>query len=74
MNTNSLPVIALLAAVVAVILLPVSALGATLAFTVTGMLCMLVADYGRRSKPAMTMAPVVPFNAPACSGDLRKAA
>jgi hypothetical protein len=47
MKSITLPVTAFLAAIAAFVLLPVSAPAAAIAFTVTGVLSILVADYGR---------------------------
>ena len=47
MKTITLPVITFLAAIAAFVILPVSAPAAAIAFTVTGVLSILVADYGR---------------------------
>jgi len=73
MNKYSLPVIALLTAVAAVVLIPVSASGAAIALTATGLLGTLTLDYGR--SPALQLAPVVPFGPSASGhGELRRAA
>jgi len=61
MKTPILPVIAYLAAVAAVTLLPVSAAAASIALSVTGMLSILAADYGRNLEPPRGPAPVVPI-------------
>jgi hypothetical protein len=61
MKTNTLPIIAFLAAIAAVALVPVSATTACVAFTVTGLLSTLVADYGRSPRAISASAPVVPF-------------
>jgi hypothetical protein len=61
MKTNILPLIAFLAAIAAVALVPVSAAAACGAFTVTGLLATLVADYGRNRGTRPTMAPVLAF-------------
>jgi hypothetical protein len=47
MKSITLPVITFLAAIAAFVILPVSAPAAAIAFTVTGVLSILVADYGR---------------------------
>jgi len=64
MKTNSLPVIAFLAAIAAFVLLPVSAVAASIALSVTGMIAVFAADYGRTVEPLRIPAPVVPFRAP----------
>jgi hypothetical protein len=66
MKTNTLPVIAFLAVIAAVILLPVGAVAAGIAVTVTGIFPVLVADYGRNIEPLRTESRVIPFNAPGC--------
>ncbi len=62
MKINALPVIALLAAVVAFVLLPFNATAACIAFTVIGTLSMLAGDYGRTLEPVRTHAPILPFS------------
>lgn len=76
MKLTALPVITFLAAVVAFVLLPVSATAACTAFTVTGTLCVLAGDYGRSLEPLRAgEAPVVPFEpAPAAEAQIRQAA
>jgi hypothetical protein len=61
MKTNLLPVIALLAAIAAFALLPVSAAAASIAVSVTGLASLLTADYGRNLEPVRAPAPIVPF-------------
>lgn len=61
MNTNSLPVIAFLAAIAAIAIVPMSAAAACFALTATGLLSTMVADYGRAKRPGLVLAPVVPF-------------
>ncbi len=74
-KTNSLPVIAFLAAITGLILLPVSAVVAGLVVSVTGTLLVVTADYGRSVEPLRAESRVVPFGAPGCpTADLRKAA
>ena len=65
-NTNVLPAKVLLAALVAVIVLPVGAAAACAAVTATGMLSVFMADYGRTIEPVGVSAEVVPFDAPHC--------
>ncbi len=64
MKTYALPAQAILAAIVAVIVLPVGAAAACAAVTATGVLGVLAADYGRALEPVRVQAEVVPFNAP----------
>ena len=59
MKTNTLPLIAFLAAIAAFAFLPMSAVGATIAFSVTGMISVFSADYGRGVEPAGAPAPAV---------------
>jgi hypothetical protein len=47
MKSITLPIVTFLAAIAAFVLLPMSAPAAAIAFTVTGILSILVADYGR---------------------------
>jgi len=63
MKTNSLPLIAFLAVIAAFALLPVSAVAASVAFSVTGMLSVVTADYGRDLEPTRVSTPVVAFEA-----------
>lgn len=75
MKNNSLPAVALLAAVLACVLLPVSAAAASIALSVTGILAVLAADYGRSMEPVRAKSHVIPFNEPSCPPDgLREAA
>jgi hypothetical protein len=61
MKSNTLTVLGFLAAIVAFVALPVSAPAAAVAFTATGVLSILVADYGRSIEPVRVTAEVVPF-------------
>ena len=61
MKSNTLPIASFLAAVVAFVMLPMSAPAATIAFTVTGVLAVLVADYGRSIEPLKLSAQARPF-------------
>ena len=61
-NTSSLPIIAFLAAIAAFVLLPVSAVGAAIAFSATGMIAVFAADYGRNLEPLRAEAQVVALN------------
>jgi hypothetical protein len=54
--------------------LPVSAAAAAIAFTATGLLSVLVADYGRTLAPVRAPAEILPFDAPCASAALRRAA
>lgn len=65
MKSTTLPVVAFLAAVAAFVLLPVSAAAAAIAFTLTGFLCILAADYGRTIEPLRPAAEISPFD-PSC--------
>jgi hypothetical protein len=58
MNT-SLPVISFLAVLAACIVLPLSAAAACIALTITGVLAILVSDYGRSPKPLQARAEVI---------------
>jgi hypothetical protein len=73
MNTNSLSVIAFLAAIAAMAIVPMSAASACFALTATGLLSIMVADYGRAKRPSLILAPVVPF-APQCRSAVDEAA
>ena len=73
MKTHTLSIIASLAAVVAVALVPVSAAAASIALTVTGLLTTMLADYGRPAVRYATPAPVVAF-APRAQAGRRQAA
>jgi len=75
MKTNILPLIAFLAALGAILLVPVGAVAAAFAFTVTGVLSLLAADYGHTLEPLKARAEVVPFAPQACEpAHLRTAA
>jgi hypothetical protein len=62
MKTTSLPIKAFLAALVAIAFLPVGPGAASIAFTVTGLLAILLSDYGREMEPVTTPGNVVPFD------------
>jgi hypothetical protein len=66
MNTrnSSLPILAFLAVLSAIILLPVGAAASSIALTVTGVLAVLTADYGRETAPLGLPANVVAFGSP----------
>jgi hypothetical protein len=74
MKSNVLSLSTFLAAVAAIVLLPMSAAAAGVAFTVTGVLAVLVGDYGRPLQPVAPRAEVVPFPAANLSAGLRRAA
>ena len=61
MKTPILPIFAYLAVIAAFALLPVSAVAASVALSVTGMASILAADYGRAAVSLRAPAPVVPF-------------
>lgn len=73
MKTHTLSIIAFLASIAAVALVPVSAAAAAVAFTVTGLLTTMVADYGRGAGRPMAPAPVVAF-VPAVHAPVEEAA
>jgi len=64
MKTHLLPVIAFLASLFAFAFLPIGATAASIALSVTGMLSVFAADYGRVLEPVRVPAPVVPLHAP----------
>ena len=68
MKTNNLPIKAFLAALGAILFVPVSAVAAAFAFafTVTGVFALLLADYGRTLEPLRAEAALVPFAAAPC--------
>jgi len=72
MKTHTLSIIASLAAVVAVALVPVSAAAASVALTVTGLAATMLADYGRPTQLGNPATRVVAFE-PAAPA-LRRAA
>ena len=59
-NTSTLPILTFVAAIAAFALLPVSAAAAGAAITVTGVLSILAADYGRPAR-MHRLAEVVPL-------------
>jgi hypothetical protein len=61
MKNSSLPILAFLAAVAASIILPLSATASGIALTVTGVIAMLAADYGRQLSPLQLPSNVIPF-------------
>lgn len=64
MKTNSLEIKAFLAVLMAIVFLPVSAAAAAIAFTVTGLGSVMLADYGRNLEPLRVSSEILPFNAP----------
>jgi hypothetical protein len=64
MKTNTLPLVAFLAAIAAYAFLPMSAVAAFVALSVTGMISILAVDYGRGAEPAGIPAPAVPCDRP----------
>jgi hypothetical protein len=61
MKNSSLPILSFLTVLAATLLLPVSAGVASIALTLTGVIAMLAADYGREMPPLRVQACVVPF-------------
>jgi hypothetical protein len=74
MKTTSLPLVTFLAAIAAFALLPVSAVAASFAVTVAGILSILAADYGRSLEPLRVLAPVIPLNLALASVDTYRTA
>jgi hypothetical protein len=62
MKTTSLPIKAFLAAIAAIAFIPVGPGAAAIAFTVTGLLAILLADYGREVQPLAVSSNVDPFD------------
>jgi hypothetical protein len=62
MKNTSLPIKAFLAALAAIALLPVGPGAAAIAFTVTGLLAILLSDYGREMQPLQARSNVVPVD------------
>jgi uncharacterized protein (DUF697 family) len=64
MNTThkTLPIATFTAAIAAFALLPVSAVAAVAAITVTGVLTILAADYGRSERPLRAAGELVPLS------------
>jgi hypothetical protein len=59
---TSLPIKAFLAAMAAIAFLPVGPAAASIAFTVIGVVAILMADYGREIEPIQAASPVVRFD------------
>ena len=74
MKHSTLLFTAFLATLVAIVVLPVSAAAAAIAFTAPGLLSVLVAAYGRPLAPVRAPAAILPFDAPCASAALRRAA
>jgi hypothetical protein len=75
MKANALPIIAFLAAIAAFVFLPVSAVAASIAVSVTGIVSVLAGDYGRSIEPVRVGSRLIPFHAPCRpSAGLREAA
>lgn len=74
MKTQSLPVIAFLAALVAAAVLPFSGSASCLILTFAGVAAVLAADYGREILPVSAPGAVLAFEARGQQADLGKAA
>lgn len=76
MKNNSIPALSFLAVLAAIILLPVSAPVSAIALTITGVLAVLVSDYGRDLRPISEQGNVisVDFSAGRTTASMRKAA
>jgi hypothetical protein len=61
MKSNALSISVILAALLAVVILPVSTIAAANAVAAVGILAVFVADYGRTIKPLGLRAEVIPF-------------
>jgi hypothetical protein len=72
MKSNILPISAVLAAIVVAVLLPVSLAAAGIAATLTALVAILHADYGRNLEPLRPDFKVTSFGQVAC--ELEKAA
>jgi hypothetical protein len=59
---SSLPIKAFLAAMAAIAFLPVGPAAASIAFTVIGVVAILMADYGREIEPVQAASTVVRFD------------
>jgi hypothetical protein len=59
---TSLPIKAFLAAMAAIAFLPVGPAAASIAFTVIGVVAILMADYGREIEPVQAASTVVRFD------------
>jgi hypothetical protein len=74
MKHSTLLFTAFLATLVAIVVMPVSVAWAAIAFTATGLLSVLAADYGRTLEPVRCPAEILPFNDPRAKAALRRAA
>jgi hypothetical protein len=63
MKSNILLISAVLAAIAALLLLPVNAAAAGVAFTAAGVFSVFMSDYGRSIRPVRVSAQIVPFSA-----------
>ena len=71
MKTSSITISLVLAAIAAIVILPVSSVAASSAIVATGILAVFVADYGRTIKPLSVQAEVIPFRAAHCVPNAR---
>jgi|CZKI01.1.fsa_nt_gi hypothetical protein len=62
MKNSTLPILAFLAVTGALALLAASAVAATIAFSVAGIISVAVADYGRNLEPLRAKSRVIPFD------------
>jgi len=67
MKSNTLAISSALAAIAAIVILPVSTVAAGIIFVMAGILAIFVSDYGRPIKPLGLTAEVIPFNANHCT-------
>ncbi len=63
-KTSILPLLAFAAAIASFVFLPMGAVAASIAVSVTGIASVLVADYGRSMEPLRAEANVIPLDAP----------
>lgn len=63
MKTHTLPAIAFLSTVAALLLLPVGAAAAASALTVAGTVLLFMADYGREVRPLAVQGQILAFQA-----------
>jgi hypothetical protein len=62
MKTNSILALSFLAVLAAIIILPISAAASSIALTLTGVLAILVSDYGRELQPVQSGGRVIPVD------------
>jgi hypothetical protein len=67
MRSNTLAISSALAALAAVVMLPVSTSAAGIIFVMAGILAIFISDYGRPIKTLGLRAEIVPFNATDCA-------